>query len=85
MKEVSYILGSMTLQKADEERTKGDSIAQKSLIVLDELGRGTSATEGAAICWAIAEEIIKLGAFCFLATHFTLLTKLEVLYPTATK
>lgn len=62
MKEMSYILSNMT---------------SKSLIIIDELGRGTSTQEGAAICWAIAEDIINSKAFCFLATHFELLTKLE--------
>ena len=35
------------------------NVTPRSLVVIDELGRGTSTEEGAAICWAIAEDLIK--------------------------
>jgi len=87
MKEMAYILGTMSNRNGDEEgkAADGPTTASRSLIVLDELGRGTSSAEGAAICWAISEEIVKSRAFCFLATHFNLLTKMEMLYPTVVK
>ena len=47
------------------------------LIIIDELGRGTSPEEGSALCWAISEALSKTSAFTFLATHFRLLTKME--------
>ncbi|TNY24833.1 muts domain V-domain-containing protein, partial [Rhodotorula diobovata] len=40
------------------------------LVLVDELGRGTSPEEGVGIAHALAEEIIKSKAFCFFATHF---------------
>ncbi|KAF8327173.1 muts domain V-domain-containing protein [Cantharellus anzutake] len=41
-----------------------------SLILIDELGRGTSPIEGIGIAHAIAEQLIDLKAFTFFATHF---------------
>ncbi|CEQ39579.1 SPOSA6832_01105, partial [Sporobolomyces salmonicolor] len=41
-----------------------------ALVIVDELGRGTSPEEGVGIAHAIAEEIIRSKAFCFFATHF---------------
>ncbi|KAL1749149.1 muts domain V-domain-containing protein [Schizophyllum fasciatum] len=46
----------------------------KSLILLDELGRGTSPREGVGISHAIAEALVRLKAFVFFATHFGELT-----------
>ncbi|KAH7910010.1 muts domain V-domain-containing protein [Hygrophoropsis aurantiaca] len=42
----------------------------KSLVLIDELGRGTSPIEGVGISHAIAEELIKHKCFVFFATHF---------------
>lgn len=56
-----------------------------SLIIIDELGRATSIEEGAAISWAIAEELLKKKAFVLFATHHMLLTKLESVYLNALK
>jgi DNA mismatch repair ATPase MutS len=52
-----------------------------SLIILDELGRGTSVEEGSAICWAVCEELLRGNCFVFLATHFQLMVRLADLYP----
>ncbi|EIW65180.1 MutS family protein MSH4 [Trametes versicolor FP-101664 SS1] len=45
-----------------------------SLVLIDEVGRGTSVREGVAISHAIAEELIRLKPFVFFATHFSELT-----------
>ncbi|KAI0656744.1 muts domain V-domain-containing protein [Cubamyces menziesii] len=45
-----------------------------SLVLVDEVGRGTSVREGVAISHAIAEELIRLKSFVFFATHFGELT-----------
>ncbi|CAE6499027.1 unnamed protein product, partial [Rhizoctonia solani] len=55
---------------------------ESSLILIDELGRGTSPIEGIGLAHAIAEEIIKIKAFTFFTTHFHQLTYTLSKYPT---
>lgn len=49
---------------------KASDSSKACLVIVDELGRGTSPDEGIGIAHAIAEEIIRSKAICFFATHF---------------
>ena len=70
MRETSYIL---------------NNLSDNSLVIIDELGRGTSVEEGVSICFAICEHLLKTNAFTLMATHFIELTKLENFYLNVSK
>ncbi|OCT46799.1 hypothetical protein CLCR_01967 [Cladophialophora carrionii] len=46
------------------------NISHRSLVIIDELGRGTSTTDGLAIAIAIAETLINSNAYVWFVTHF---------------
>jgi len=57
------------------------AVCNNSLVIIDELGRGTSPLEGVGIAHAFSEEIIKAKSFCFFATHFRELSTTLSVYP----
>jgi len=59
-----------------------NSATPQSLVILDEVGRGTSTFDGLALAWAVAEFLYeKVKAKALFATHFYELTQLEKRYP----
>jgi len=56
----------------------------KSLVILDEIGRGTSTFDGLAIAWAIAEHLAQVGAMTLFATHYHQLNGLADALPNVT-
>ncbi|OLL23713.1 MutS 4 [Neolecta irregularis DAH-3] len=52
------------------------NVSKGSLVVIDELGRGTSNTDGVAITMAVCEGLVETRAHVLFATHFIILAKI---------
>lgn len=63
-----------------------NNATSRSLVILDEIGRGTSTYDGISIAWAVAEYLLttpEKSAKTLFATHYWELTKLEEKIPGA--
>lgn len=66
MTETSYIVNNAT---------------KNSLVLIDELGRGTATYDGLSLAWSIAQYLgVKTGSFLLFATHYLELTELSELF-----
>ncbi len=57
---------------------------ERSLVILDEIGRGTSTLDGLSLAWAIAETLAGRGCRTLFATHYHELTSLPERLPAVT-
>jgi len=58
-----------------------NNATDRSLVILDEIGRGTSTFDGVSIAWAVAEYLIEqIGAKTLFATHYHHLNEMETLF-----
>jgi DNA mismatch repair protein MutS len=73
---------STFLAEMNETANILNNVTDKSLVLLDEIGRGTSTYDGLSIAWAVVEYLHSLPEFplVLFATHYHELTELEEFY-----
>ena len=65
------MLGKSTFMvELEETASILNQATSKSLLILDELGRGTSTNDGYAIAWAVLHSLARLKALTLFATHY---------------
>ena len=83
----NLVMGRSTfLVEMNEAANILNNASRRSLLILDEIGRGTSTYDGLSIAWAVAEYILdktKIGARSLFATHYHELVELADIHPGA--
>lgn len=81
----NLVMGRSTfLVEMNETANILNNASRRSLLILDEIGRGTSTYDGLSIAWAVAEHILdktKIGARTLFATHYHELIELGNTHP----
>src|SRR5436309_12546789 len=73
---------SMFMVEMNETSNIMNNATERSLVILDEIGRGTSTFDGLSIAWSVAEFLHdKVKARTLFATHYHELTELEMTRP----
>lgn len=68
------------MQEMKETALICNQCTERSLIIIDELGRATSNEDGVAIAWSISEFLLVRRMICFFVTHYPQLTRLGDVY-----
>ena len=80
----NLVMGQSTfLVEMNETANILNNATRKSLVILDEVGRGTSTFDGLSIAWAVSEYLLdekKMGAKTLFATHYHELVELASKY-----
>ncbi len=83
----NLVMGQSTfLVEMNETANILNNATRKSLVILDEVGRGTSTFDGLSIAWAVSEYLLdekKMGAKTLFATHYHELVELASKYKSA--
>ncbi len=83
----NLVMGQSTfLVEMNETANILNNATQNSLVILDEIGRGTSTFDGLSIAWAVSEHLLdekRMGAKTLFATHYHELVELASKYKRA--
>jgi len=71
---------STFMQEMKETAFICNQCTDRSLVLIDELGRATSNEDGVAVAWSVSEFLLVKKALTFFVTHYTQLTRLADVY-----